>query len=159
MLALALLQPAPTEFVELDIIALDRQNQPSTDLTQNDFEVRDGEARVTIRSFQAVTARGVEIIMVFSRGELGLKLLELQAGDILRSLSERGRLHIVDGVDHMFTGDAARRALQMLLSQSFAMAEPPGARADAHRAAAGARETPDTAADTWRSAARCRASN
>jgi len=109
--------------------------------------------------FQAVTARGVEIIMVFSRGELGLKLLELQAGDILRSLSERGRLHIVDGVDHMFTGDAARRALQMLLSQSFAMAEPPGARADAHRAAAGARETPDTAADTWRSAARCRASN
>src|SRR6516162_7183717 len=61
MLALALLQPAPTEFVELDIIALDRQNQPSTDLTQNDFEVRDGGARVTIRSFQAVTARGMGV--------------------------------------------------------------------------------------------------
>jgi len=69
--------------------------------------------------FETLTARGVEIIVVFSRGEPGLQLLELQAGDIVRSLSGRVRLHVVDGADHMFTGGAARGVLQRLLSQSL----------------------------------------
>ncbi len=60
-LAFALLGSAPTEFVELDIVALDRQNEPITNLAQNDFEVRDGGTRVTIQSFRPVTARGLGV--------------------------------------------------------------------------------------------------
>jgi hypothetical protein len=70
-------------------------------------------------NFEALMARGVEIIVVFARGELGLKLLELQAGDAVRRPSERFRLHVVDGADHMFTGGVARAALRRLLIPSL----------------------------------------
>ena len=57
--ALALAQGSASEFVELDIVALDRQGVPVPNLTQSDFEIKDGGARVAIRTFAEVRARGI----------------------------------------------------------------------------------------------------
>jgi pimeloyl-ACP methyl ester carboxylesterase len=82
------------------------------------------------RILEEVTMRGVEIIAVFSRDEPGFKVLELQAGATVRSLSERFHVHVVDGADHMFLQGPARADLKRLLSQSLA---PPMAMANSRR--------------------------
>ena len=58
VLAGVLMQPPPTEFVELDVVALDRQDFAVAGLTRQDFEIKDGGRTVAIQTFTEVAARG-----------------------------------------------------------------------------------------------------
>jgi hypothetical protein len=60
--------------------------------------------------------RGVRTVMVFSRGEPGLELLRVQGGLSAERLSNRCRIHVVDGADHTFTRSGPRAKLTGILS-------------------------------------------
>ena len=60
--------------------------------------------------------RGVRTVMVFSRGEPGLELLRVQGGLSAERLSNRCRIHIIDGADHTFTRSGPRAELAGILS-------------------------------------------
>jgi VWFA-related protein len=53
-------QPAPpsNDLVELDVVALDRDNRPVTDLRQDEFRVKDEGRVVDLKTFSRVTALG-----------------------------------------------------------------------------------------------------
>jgi len=57
--AVVALQNTPSEFVELDVVAIDREGRVARDLAREDFEVKDDGRRVTIETFTAVAARGI----------------------------------------------------------------------------------------------------
>jgi VWFA-related protein len=59
LLALALVQNTASEFVEVDVVALDRQAFAVTDLTPADFRIRDSGVVVPIQTFTSISARGV----------------------------------------------------------------------------------------------------
>jgi VWFA-related protein len=61
VLALGLVQGDASDFVELDVVALDRRDLPVPNLTRGDFEVRDGGARVVIQTFNEVSASGTRV--------------------------------------------------------------------------------------------------
>jgi hypothetical protein len=71
------------------------------------------------RELEQVAARGVQVVFVFSRGEIGLELLKLQAGSSVKRLADRCRVHVIDGADHIFSQSAPRRALESLLSDEL----------------------------------------
>src|ERR1041384_230058 len=54
-----MVQRAPTDFVELDVVALDRQQEVVDDLRKEEFEIKDGGSPVTIQTLTPVSARGV----------------------------------------------------------------------------------------------------
>ncbi len=64
-------------------------------------------------------ARGVHIVMVFSRGEPGITLLETQSGVSLAQLSARFRLITIDDADHEFTRRERRMTLTRILSEEL----------------------------------------
>jgi alpha-beta hydrolase superfamily lysophospholipase len=68
---------------------------------------------------EATVARGVRLLFVFSRGEPGLELLQLQAGISLTRLGERCHIRIVDNADHVFSGLESRRAVEKILSDEL----------------------------------------
>src|SRR5262252_7191125 len=55
----AALQNTASEFVELDVVAMDRHGLPVRDLSVHDLEVKDSGRPVTIETFTPVAARGV----------------------------------------------------------------------------------------------------
>lgn len=59
LVAAALLRGTATDFVELDVVALDRQGFPVANLAANDFDVRDGGISMPIQTFSRVAARGI----------------------------------------------------------------------------------------------------
>jgi VWFA-related protein len=61
LVAAALAQGTGTDFVELDVVALDRHGLPVTNLSASDFEVRDGGNRVRILTFSRIAARGTGV--------------------------------------------------------------------------------------------------
>lgn len=61
VLAVALIQPATSEFVELDVVALDHQDFAVAGLTRQDFEIRDGGRLVAIQTFAEVSAHGAGV--------------------------------------------------------------------------------------------------
>jgi alpha/beta superfamily hydrolase len=68
---------------------------------------------------EEVTAAGMRVVFVFSRGDVGLDLLRIQGGSAVRRLGDRCRVHIVDGADHDFTRSSARVALANVLSEEL----------------------------------------
>ena len=68
------------------------------------------------QQFEQITRRGVQVTIVFARGEPGIELLQLQAGPTLRRLRERCRVHVIGGGDHTFSHSSARMVLQWFLS-------------------------------------------
>jgi len=68
---------------------------------------------------EAIGARGIRMIFVFSRGEPGIELLKLQGGTSLRRLSERCRIHIIDNADHVFSKAESRMTLEALLTEEL----------------------------------------
>ncbi len=68
---------------------------------------------------EATVARGVRLFFVFSRGEPGLDLLQLQAGISLRRLGERCHIRIVDNADHVFSQLESRRRVEQILSDEL----------------------------------------
>lgn len=49
---------AAGDFVELDVVALDREDHPVTDLRQEDFQIKEDRRLVEIKTFARVTALG-----------------------------------------------------------------------------------------------------
>jgi len=84
--------------------------------------IRDTARRLRIRlprdlgwELEEIVARGVRVVMVFSRGDIGVDLLKLQAGSSLSRLSERLRVHIVDRADHNFSHSGPRALMEAIL--------------------------------------------
>jgi pimeloyl-ACP methyl ester carboxylesterase len=69
---------------------------------------------------QQLAARGIRIVFVFSRGDAGIGLLQLQTGLSAKKLSERYRVRTIEGADHDFTRSASRAALEDVLSEELA---------------------------------------
>jgi len=67
-----------------------------------------------------ITSRGVQITLVFARGEPGLDLLRYRAGSCLNGLTGRCRLYVVDNGDHVFTHCNARAQVENILSHELA---------------------------------------
>ncbi len=68
---------------------------------------------------QDLQARGVRIVFVFSEGDAGLSLLQLQSGLTQQELRERYCLRMIHGADHEFTRNAAREELARVLSEEL----------------------------------------
>lgn len=71
------------------------------------------------RELQEIAARGVRIDFVFARGEVGLQLLEIEAGSALRRLGARCRIRMIDEGDHTFTQYSARTKLAKVMNQEL----------------------------------------
>lgn len=76
-------------------------------------------------------ARGVRIAFVFSRGDAGMRLLQIQSGLSAKQLGERYSVRTIDGADHSFTRSRARAALGLVLSEELF-----GSYSNTHRPAA-----------------------
>jgi alpha-beta hydrolase superfamily lysophospholipase len=72
-------------------------------------------------------ARGVRTVFVFSQGDAGLRLLELQSGLSAKELGERYCVRTIQNADHDFTRSRARAALEQVLSEEL-YAHPSGLR-------------------------------
>jgi alpha-beta hydrolase superfamily lysophospholipase len=64
-------------------------------------------------------ARGVRVVFVFSRGDAGMGLLQMQSGLSEKRLSELYCIRMIDGADHDFTRSRARAALGQTLSEEL----------------------------------------
>lgn len=64
-------------------------------------------------------ARSVRIVFVFSQGDAGLDLLQLQSGLSAKELGERYRVRTINGADHEFTRSGPRMALERVLSEEL----------------------------------------
>jgi alpha-beta hydrolase superfamily lysophospholipase len=64
-------------------------------------------------------ARGVKIVFVFSRGDAGMSLLQMQSGLSEKELGERYSIRMIDGADHEFTRSRARATLGQILSEEL----------------------------------------
>lgn len=71
------------------------------------------------RELEETVARGVRVVFIFSRGEPGLKLLEFEAGAVLKSLGPGFRIRMVEGADHTFTRFGPRKVLEQVLSEEL----------------------------------------
>jgi pimeloyl-ACP methyl ester carboxylesterase len=89
------------------------------------------------RELTAVTARGVRVVFVFARGEVGIELLKLQAGSAVERIGERCRVHIIDGADHIFSQRVPRQLLENVLSEELFSRRPDAKVAVPHVAAGG----------------------
>jgi dienelactone hydrolase len=68
---------------------------------------------------EEVVARGVRVVFVFARGEPGIELLKLQAGNSVKRLAERCRIHTINGGDHVFTRSGPRAAMEKIVSDEL----------------------------------------
>jgi dienelactone hydrolase len=73
---------------------------------------------------EAVVARGVRVVFVFARGEPGIGLLRLQAGNSVKRLADRCHIHTINSGDHVFTRSGSRAIMENILSDElFARSE------------------------------------
>ena len=84
---------------------------------------RDFGRRLNIRlpqdlgwELQSLAARGVRIVFLFARGDVGEDLLRMQGGSAVKAIGDRCRVHVIDGADHIFSQAPARRKLLQLLT-------------------------------------------
>lgn len=68
---------------------------------------------------EEVVARGVRVVFVFARGEPGIGLLKLQAGNSVKHLGERIRIRIIDSGDHVFTRSGPRAMMEKIVSDEL----------------------------------------
>jgi pimeloyl-ACP methyl ester carboxylesterase len=66
---------------------------------------------------ERIAKRGVEINIIFARGEPGIELLRIQGGSSVRRLGDRCRVHFIEGADHTFSRKASRVKLEQVLSE------------------------------------------
>jgi hypothetical protein len=64
-------------------------------------------------------ARGVRIVFVFSRGDAGMSLLQVQSGLSAKELRTHYCIRTIDGADHEFTRSGPRMALERVLSEEL----------------------------------------
>jgi pimeloyl-ACP methyl ester carboxylesterase len=68
---------------------------------------------------QSLAARGVRVVFLFARGDVGQDLLRMQGGSAVKSIGDRCRVHVIDGADHIFSQGAARSELLQLLTNEL----------------------------------------
>jgi hypothetical protein len=68
---------------------------------------------------QSLASRGVRIVFLFARGDVGMDLLRMQGGAALKSIGDRCRVHVINGADHIFSQGAARDELLQLLTSEL----------------------------------------
>jgi len=68
---------------------------------------------------QSLAARGVRVVFLFARGDVGQDLLRMQGGSVVKSIGDRCRVHVIDGADHIFSQGAARKKLLQLLTNEL----------------------------------------
>jgi len=71
------------------------------------------------RELRDLTDRGVRTVFVFSRGDAGVGLLQIESGLSEKVLTENYGMRMIDGADHDFTRSASRAALQDVLSSEL----------------------------------------
>jgi alpha-beta hydrolase superfamily lysophospholipase len=82
------------------------------------------------QELKSLKGRGIRVVFVFSRGDAGMRLLQLESGLSAKELDKRYRIRIIDGADHEFTRSAARAALGQALSQELIAPQDPAAAGD-----------------------------
>lgn len=68
---------------------------------------------------EQVAARGVRVVFVFARGEPGISLLKLQAGNAVQRLAERCHVHIINSGDHVFTRSGPRAMMEKAVTDEL----------------------------------------
>jgi hypothetical protein len=68
---------------------------------------------------EEIVARGVRVVFVFARGEPGIGLLKLQAGNSVKRLAERCHIHTVSSGDHVFTRSGPRAIMEKIVSDEL----------------------------------------
>jgi alpha-beta hydrolase superfamily lysophospholipase len=68
---------------------------------------------------EGIVARGVRVVFVFARNEPGIGLLKLQAGNSVKRLAERCRIHVIPCGDHVFTRSGPRAMMEEIVSQEL----------------------------------------
>jgi alpha-beta hydrolase superfamily lysophospholipase len=68
---------------------------------------------------EEVVARGVRVVFVFARGEPGIGLLKLQAGNSVKRLAERCRIYTINSGDHVFTQSGPRAMMEKVVSDEL----------------------------------------
>ena len=68
---------------------------------------------------QSLASRGVRIVFLFARGDVGMDLLRMQGGSAVKSIGDRCRVHVIDGADHIFSQGVARDKLLHLLTSEL----------------------------------------
>jgi alpha-beta hydrolase superfamily lysophospholipase len=68
---------------------------------------------------EEVVARGVRVVFVFARGEPGIDLLKLQAGNSVKRLAERCHIHTINSGDHVFTRSGPRAMMEKVVSDEL----------------------------------------
>jgi pimeloyl-ACP methyl ester carboxylesterase len=68
---------------------------------------------------EEIASRGVDIALVFARGDPGIALLRHQAGSAVERLGRRCRIHTIDGADHIFSPSGPRAALESILTEEL----------------------------------------
>jgi alpha-beta hydrolase superfamily lysophospholipase len=68
---------------------------------------------------EEVVARGVRVVFVFARGEPGIGLLKLQAGNSVKRLGERIRIRTINSGDHVFTRSGPRAMMEKIVSDEL----------------------------------------
>jgi len=71
------------------------------------------------RDLKTIAARGVRVVFAFSPEEVGLTLLRLQAGSVLKKLGNKCRIHQLPSGDHTFSQHEPRRILEEALSEEL----------------------------------------
>lgn len=66
-----------------------------------------------------IASRGIRVVFVFARGEVGIELLRLQAGSAVARLGERCQIHTIASADHTFSQSGPRRAMETILSEEL----------------------------------------
>jgi alpha-beta hydrolase superfamily lysophospholipase len=74
--------------------------------------------------FEQIARRGIQVSIVFSQGEPGIELLQLQAGPALRRWRARCHVHVIEGGDHTLTRSASRVAIQRILTDELFQRSP-----------------------------------
>ncbi len=91
-----------------------------------DSALRDIARRLHLRlpndlgtELEQIVARGVRVVFVFARGEPGIDLLKLQAGNSVKRLAERCHIHTIDGGDHVFARSGPRARMEKIVSDEL----------------------------------------
>jgi dienelactone hydrolase len=68
---------------------------------------------------EAITARGIEMVFLFARGDAGPGLLKHLGGSSVKRMGSRCRVHVLDGADHIFSQGGVRATLEEILSDEL----------------------------------------
>lgn len=67
----------------------------------------------------SLASRGVRVVFLFARGDVGENLLRMQGGSALQAMGDGCKVHVIDGADHIFSQSAARDKLLHVLTSEL----------------------------------------